>query len=175
METTRVFPPALTQDQEAANIRPLFCMNRMGTNSDQASDSGSDTNQRWRGLKPAARAALELRDYSAASPAEQLATTGLDVGRLISGRRELEAADAWIPGVEIVPRTIYQQRHRLPAEFQEMGRKRIQDMAQELLNEGVLVKGMASGSKEDKWLDVPTGPFARGVGEFVHGADEGEN
>jgi dTDP-4-dehydrorhamnose 3,5-epimerase-like enzyme len=112
VETTRVFPPALTQDQEAANIRPLFCMNRMGTNSDQASDSGSDTNQRWRGLKPAARAALELRDYSAASPAEQLATTGLDVGRLISGRRELEAADAWIPGVEIVPRTIYQQRHR---------------------------------------------------------------
>ena len=70
---------------------------------------------------------------------------------------------------------IYQQRHRLPTEFREMGRKRIQDMAQELLNDGVLVKGMASGSKEDKWLDVPTGPFARGVGEFVHGADEGEN
>ena len=34
--------------------------------------------------------------------------------------------------------------------------------------------GMASGSKEDKWLDVPTGPFARGVGQFVFGADEGD-
>ncbi len=55
-----------------------------------------------------------------------------------------------------------------------MGRKRLQDMTQELLNARppVLVKGMASGSKEDKWLDVPAGPFARGVGEFVHGADE---
>ena len=34
--------------------------------------------------------------------------------------------------------------------------------------------GWASGSKEDKWLDVPTGPFARGVGQFVFGADEGD-
>ena len=34
----------------------------------------------------------------------------------------------------------------------------------------VLVKGMAEGSKELKWLDVPAGPFARGVGQFVHGA-----
>ena len=69
---------------------------------------------------------------------------------------------------------LYLQRHRLPAVFHDMGRKRLQDMAQELLNRRppVLVKGMASGSKEDKWLDVPTGPFARGVGEFVHGADE---
>ena len=69
---------------------------------------------------------------------------------------------------------LYQQRHRLPTEFREMGRKRIQEMAQDLLNDRVLVKGMASGSKEDKWLDVPTGPFARGVGQFVHGADEGD-
>ena len=48
-------------------------------------------------------------------------------------------------------------------------------MVQELLNESALVKGMASGSKEDKWLDVPNGPFAKGVGEFVLGADKGEN
>ena len=69
---------------------------------------------------------------------------------------------------------IYQQRHRLPAAFHAMGRKRLQDLVQNLLNARppVLVKGMASGSKEDKWLDEPTGPFARGVGEFVHGADE---
>ena len=48
-------------------------------------------------------------------------------------------------------------------------------MIQDLLNDTVLVKGKASGSKEDKWLDVPNGPFANGVGEFVLGADEGEN
>jgi len=71
---------------------------------------------------------------------------------------------------------VYQQRHRLPSAFHEMGRKRLQDMVQDLLNRRppALVKGMASGSKEDKWLDVPTGPFARGVGQFVHGADEGD-
>lgn len=81
-------------------------------NTDDASHSSSDHDRRWRGLKPAARAALELRDYSTADAAEQLATTGLEVGRLIADRKELEAADAWIPGVEILPRTIYQQRHR---------------------------------------------------------------
>jgi len=70
---------------------------------------------------------------------------------------------------------VYRQRHRLPPVFHGLGRDPLQNMVQELLaaRPPMLVKGMASGSKEDKWLDVPTGPFARGVGEFVHGADEG--
>ncbi len=70
---------------------------------------------------------------------------------------------------------VYRQRHRLAAIFHDVTRKRIEALVQELLNESVLVKGKASGSKEDKWLDVPTGPFAEGVGEFVLGADKGEN
>ena len=70
---------------------------------------------------------------------------------------------------------VYRQRHRLAAVFHDATRKRIEALVQELLNESVLVKGKASGSKEDKWLDVPTGPFAEGIGEFVLGADEGEN
>ena len=71
---------------------------------------------------------------------------------------------------------VYRQRHRLAAVFHDVGRDRLEAMVQDLLSARppVLVKGMASGSKEDKWLDVPTGPFARGVGEFVHGADESE-
>ena len=71
---------------------------------------------------------------------------------------------------------VYRQRHRLASVFHGLGRDPLQDMVQDLLSARppVLVKGMASGSKEDKWLDVPTGPFARGVGEFVHGADESE-
>ena len=71
---------------------------------------------------------------------------------------------------------VYRQRHRLAAVFHGLGRDPLQDMVQDLLSARppVLVKGMASGSKEDKWLDVPTGPFARGVGEFVHGADVSE-
>ncbi len=71
---------------------------------------------------------------------------------------------------------VYQQRHRLPSIFHDMSRKRLHDMVQDLLNEHppLLVKGMATGSKEDKWLDVPTGPFAQGVGEFVLGAEASE-
>ena len=71
---------------------------------------------------------------------------------------------------------VYRHRHRLASVFHGLGRDPLQDMVQDLLSARppVLVKGMASGSKEDKWLDVPTGPFARGVGEFVHGADESE-
>ena len=70
---------------------------------------------------------------------------------------------------------VFRQRHRLAAVFHDATRKRIEALVQELLNESVLVKGKASGSKEDKWLDVPNGPFAMGVGEFVLGADKGEN
>ena len=70
---------------------------------------------------------------------------------------------------------VYRQRHRLADVFHDITRKRIEAVVQKLLNESILVKGKASGSKEDKWLDVPDGPFANGVGEFVLGADKGEN
>ena len=76
------------------------------------SSSTIDHDQRWRGLKPGAKAALEIRDYSTAGLAERLATTGLEVGTVMAVREELSAAHAWIPGVEIFPRTIYQQPHR---------------------------------------------------------------
>jgi len=69
---------------------------------------------------------------------------------------------------------LFKQRHRLPTMFHDMGRNRIEALVQDLLNARppVLVKGMAEGSKELKWLDVPTGPFAQGVGQFIHGAHE---
>jgi len=40
-----------------------------------------------------------------------------------------------------------------------------------LLEKGLLVQAMASG-KSVKWLDIPTGPFARGEGIFVEGHTE---
>ena len=69
---------------------------------------------------------------------------------------------------------VHSQRHRLPVIFHEIGRNRFEAMVQEMLNvrPPLLVKGMAEGSKELKWLDVPNGPFARGVGQFVLGANE---
>ncbi|WP_341816341.1 AAA family ATPase [Wolbachia endosymbiont (group A) of Nomada goodeniana] len=66
---------------------------------------------------------------------------------------------------------VYKQRHRLPEEFHSIGRDRIERIVQELLQARKLVKGMATGSKEDKWLDIPSGPFARGVGKFSCGAE----
>ena len=65
----------------------------------------------WQALKPEARALLSQRDYSSRSLAERLGTSGVDVGELISAERGALAA-AWIPGVEILPRRIFPQRHR---------------------------------------------------------------
>ncbi len=78
----------------------------------------------WKGLKGPARARLETRDYSKGSLAEQLVHSGVSVGDVIDGRDELE--DVWIPGVEIFPRRIFQQKGR--GYFSELTR----------VNEGVL-------------------------------------
>jgi dTDP-4-dehydrorhamnose 3,5-epimerase-like enzyme len=64
----------------------------------------------WHALNPAARAQLTQRDYSQKSPAERLATSGLEAGEAIAKRAELAAA--WIPGVELFGRRVFPQRHR---------------------------------------------------------------
>src|SRR5881398_2484474 len=67
----------------------------------------------WQGLTAGTRAALTMRDYSAQSFAQQLAGAGVEAGRLASAdRNKAELREAWIPGVEIFPRTIHSQRHR---------------------------------------------------------------
>ena len=75
------------------------------------SQPSTDPSQ-WRGLRDEARAILETRDYSQASPAERLATAGLPAGEVAEKRGDLEAAGAWIPGVEVFPRRIFAQNHR---------------------------------------------------------------
>lgn len=64
----------------------------------------------WRGLKPAARAALDTRDYSVGNLAERLGTKGVNASEAMAGRNEL--GEAWIPGVEIFPRRVFQQKGR---------------------------------------------------------------
>ena len=67
----------------------------------------------WQGLTEKARTALALRDYSAQTFSQQLAGAGVEAGKLAAAdRTNPEVRDAWIPGVEIFPRTIYPQRHR---------------------------------------------------------------
>lgn len=65
---------------------------------------------------------------------------------------------------------IFKQRHKLPPMFHNVSRHKLERLVQSLLNDNRVVKGMAADSKEDKWLDVPTGPFARGEGKFKLGA-----
>jgi dTDP-4-dehydrorhamnose 3,5-epimerase-like enzyme len=67
----------------------------------------------WQGLTPEARSALVMRDYAPQTFSQQLAGAGIDAGKLSAvDRTSAEVREAWIPGVEIFPRTIYPQRHR---------------------------------------------------------------
>ncbi len=67
----------------------------------------------WQGLAPEAREALVMRDYGSQTLSQQLAGAGIEAGKLVSAdRSSAEIQEAWIPGVEIFPRTIYPQRHR---------------------------------------------------------------
>jgi dTDP-4-dehydrorhamnose 3,5-epimerase-like enzyme len=70
----------------------------------------SATEQRWQGLKASARARLETRDYSKDPVAIRLGTSGVGSGEAIQHRADLD--DVWIPGVEIFPRRVFQQKGR---------------------------------------------------------------
>jgi dTDP-4-dehydrorhamnose 3,5-epimerase-like enzyme len=83
-----------------------------------------ETNHNWRGLKAAARECLEGRDYSADTLPNRITCGGADISELLHHRADL--ADAWIPGVEIFPRRVFQQKGR--GYFSELTR----------LNEGTL-------------------------------------
>jgi dTDP-4-dehydrorhamnose 3,5-epimerase-like enzyme len=78
--------------------------------------------QLWQGLADQARAALALRDYGKQTFSQQLGGAGIEAGRLASADRSSpDVREAWIPGVEIFPRTIYPQRHR--GSFGEFARR----------------------------------------------------
>ena len=67
----------------------------------------------WQGINPDAQEALKARDYRTASFAQELSRRGVDAGELLAAdRSQREVKQAWIPSVEIFPRTIHPQRHR---------------------------------------------------------------
>jgi hypothetical protein len=70
--------------------------------------SGKDI---WRGLQPAAVAALSTRDYRAPALAKRLAAGGVEAGQIVSANRRSLAA-VWIPAVEMFARAIHVQRQR---------------------------------------------------------------
>lgn len=64
----------------------------------------------WAGLNVAARRRLEKRDYSKGDLAARLGTSGVEVSEVIANREHLN--EAWIPGVELFSRRVFQQKGR---------------------------------------------------------------
>ncbi len=54
---------------------------------------------------------MSYRNYQTGSVLERLRTTGATVAELLSTERQA-LASGWIPGVELLPRRVYRQRHR---------------------------------------------------------------
>ena len=77
-------------------------------------DSNDNADSLWQGLSEIARAALQTRDYARADLAQRLATSGVEAGEIATAApgAHPDLVDAWIPGVEIFPRSVHQQRHR---------------------------------------------------------------
>jgi dTDP-4-dehydrorhamnose 3,5-epimerase-like enzyme len=71
-----------------------------------------DKDTTWKGLRPAAREHLELRDYTSGDLAQRLASSGVPVSELLVDGAPESLAGSWIPGVDFVPRTVYQQKGR---------------------------------------------------------------
>lgn len=79
-------------------------------------------NKLWEGLSAEARAQLATRNYRAASLPERLHGPGVEAGELLAADRADPAlTEAWIPGVEILPRKVHAQRFR--GMFGEFGRR----------------------------------------------------
>lgn len=83
-----------------------------------------ESDNTWRGLRPEAQESLDTRDYSQGDLSRRLSGTGVNASEAIASQQHL--AEVWIPGVEIFPRRVFQQKGR--GYFSELTR----------LSEGVL-------------------------------------
>lgn len=80
-----------------------------------------------------------------------------------------QAAEAGQPFTKTGANGVYELRHRLPASLRTISRDKLQGLAQEALDGAMITQALASGTTV-KWLDVPGGRFALGLGEFTQGA-----
>lgn len=78
------------------------------------SSSSSPSGDLWHALSDAARGQLETRSYAKADLATRLSTSGVEAGEIATETPGPKAGleEAWIPGVEIFSRRVWQQRHR---------------------------------------------------------------
>lgn len=61
-----------------------------------------------------------------------------------------------------------ERREELPDEFEKMRRDPLRNLAKKVLSEQRIVKA-SYGKVVAKWLDIPGGPFAQGIGSFAQG------
>lgn len=83
-----------------------------------------------------------------------------------------EAAQRGQPFTKTGANGLFTRRQELPAELRSLARHPLETYAQRLLEAKRLVLCIAKGSTSKKWLDVPDGDFALGLGQFATGATE---
>ncbi|WP_433762606.1 AAA family ATPase [Brucella anthropi] len=81
---------------------------------------------------------------------------------------EAAAADG-LPFAKTGAAGLFENRERLPEDLRSLSRHKIEGLAEEALERGELLRATGRGEKTPKWLDVPGGQFAIGIGEFRRG------
>lgn len=79
------------------------------------------------------------------------------------------AAASGMPFTKTGASGLFELRERLPEELMRLGKARLDALATDALERGEIVRAAARGEKIAKWLDVPTGMFAAGMGNFTPG------
>jgi len=65
---------------------------------------------------------------------------------------------------------LYERRSEFPSALASLPKRRLWELADTLLESNKLVQCVAPGSQMKKWLDIPTGDFAQGIGQFQIGS-----
>lgn len=79
------------------------------------------------------------------------------------------AAAAGSPFTKTGASGLYEMRERLPEELRGLAKGKLDLLATQALERGEIVRAAARGEKTAKWLDVPGGTFAIGLGNFTTG------
>ncbi|WP_254701288.1 AAA family ATPase [Neorhizobium galegae] len=80
------------------------------------------------------------------------------------------AAAAGSPFTKTGAGGLFEMKERLPDELKALSKGRIDHLATQALEQGAVVRAAAKGEKTAKWLDVPGGMFAIGLGNFNTGS-----
>ena len=102
----------------------------------------------------------------------ELASFVRDRGAILDQLRDAieNAASVGKPYTKTGKSGVYEHREELPLPLRKMGRNRLQELVQELLNADRARQCAAQKSRIVQWLDVPGGPFDQGEGTFAPGA-----